>query len=233
NDPIDVVGTDPGDRKYFATAIQLQAKDNTKGMVKYLSIGVTDIEAGGQFFAISGADHNADKIDEAQEPVASAKMGVHNAWFELAIPRQMDAGELTGTFNLVFADRLPNLRYTLFDADGNVLAQAKVEGLQEAEVTTSVVQLQENVNSLLENIQLFPNPADTRSALSYDLAKAQPLRIELRHVDGRLIQILQDEQMPKGQHRLDLQTSELAPGNYLIRMVGAEVLETRQLVIVR
>jgi len=186
-----------------------------------------------EFFAISGPVHPADSLPSDLEPVASAKMGTRNAFFELKQAEKFGADQTSGQFNLVFKNTVPKLRYTLFDEAGNVISKNEVNGLLENEVTTSLVQIDPEKEGLIQNITLAPNPADANTMLKYQLQNQQEMRIELVDVEGRFIQLIQDQRMGAGTHEVQLLTNKLPPGNYLLRFMADGVFETMQLVIVR
>jgi len=234
DEPVIVDGETPITDKLLATGVRLEASAEMKRAVKYIAVGMMEEENNdSEFFAISGAVHSADSLPSYLEPVASAKMGARNAFFELKQAKLFGANETSGQFNMVFKNTVPKLRYTLFDEDGNVISKKEVNGLLENEVTTSLVQIDPDKEGLIQNITLAPNPADASTSLQYQLQNQKELRIELVDVEGRFIQLIQDQRMGAGSHEVQLLTNKLSPGNYLLRFMADGVLETMQLVIVR
>ncbi|MGD8395387.1 MAG: aminotransferase class I/II-fold pyridoxal phosphate-dependent enzyme [Candidatus Eiseniibacteriota bacterium] len=84
----------------------------------------------------------------------------------------------------------------------------------------------------------LPNPFRHTTALSFTLATAAAVRLELYDVRGRLVRVLADGWRDAGRHALawdgtDVQGRAVPSGSYFCRLAAAGVNETRRLILVR
>lgn len=78
---------------------------------------------------------------------------------------------------------------------------------------------------------LYPNPTTATSQLSYDVAKAGPVTVEL--LDGRgnaLRTVAQDAKQDKGAHTLPVDVADLPRGTYFFKITTRAGSETRRFV---
>lgn len=81
---------------------------------------------------------------------------------------------------------------------------------------------------------VFPNPMRDRGAFSLSLAREQRIRIELFDVIGRRTQVLHDGTLTAGStHRFTIESTDMPPGVYMLRVQGDLVFETRKLLKIR
>ncbi len=64
----------------------------------------------------------------------------------------------------------------------------------------------------------YPNPFNPSTTITYDMAQAGPVRIEVLDLLGRSVAILSNGNQPAGTHTLQWNASRLGSGMYLIRM---------------
>lgn len=77
-----------------------------------------------------------------------------------------------------------------------------------------------------------PNPAANRTALRLEVREAQAVRAELVDVTGRTVAVLHDGDVAAGRPlRLDVDAGALAPGVYVVRVVGASFAAAERLVV--
>src|SRR5690606_18579769 len=82
--------------------------------------------------------------------------------------------------------------------------------------------------------QPAPNPSAGRSALTLEVAQAQPVRVAVYDALGREVAVLHDGTLAAGQqHRLDLDASALPSGVYVVRVVGQHFTDTRMVSVAR
>jgi hypothetical protein len=67
-------------------------------------------------------------------------------------------------------------------------------------------------------LQVFPNPFNMNTTLSFSVPRAAQLRLDLFDIQGRLQQTLTDELYPAGYHELLLASDKLASGVYFVRL---------------
>jgi hypothetical protein len=81
-----------------------------------------------------------------------------------------------------------------------------------------------------DRLHAFPNPFSSELNLEFEMKETSSVSVEIFDVSGKLVQRLDDTEMNKGQHRLNLNTSSLKAGVYFIRLqAGQERISIRQL----
>lgn len=90
---------------------------------------------------------------------------------------------------------------------------------------TSLIESIEDINSGLQHIALFPNPAHLETQLVYTLTQAMEVRIELLDMYGRRLQALNDSYEAKGVHSLNIPTQNISSGFYFIS-INADNINT-------
>ncbi|MEM7371373.1 MAG: T9SS type A sorting domain-containing protein [Bacteroidota bacterium] len=70
---------------------------------------------------------------------------------------------------------------------------------------------------LLEDFQLFPNPARDAVQVSFQMQERHPLEIQLLNGQGQLVYVRKIRH-PLGQHDMTIQTSDLPAGLYVLRI---------------
>ena len=87
--------------------------------------------------------------------------------------------------------------------------------------------------SSFELKQSYPNPARSRTTISFTLRDPGDVSLRVFDVAGRLVATVVDRPLPSGEHRYDWTTGDLASGVYHYRLqVGGES-STRRLVVLR
>ena len=113
---------------------------------------------------------------------------------------------------------------TTRDLAGNESAVASVEN--------TVVDV-ETPGPRVLSLRVAPNPFNPATTIFYQLPHAGPTRLAIFDARGRLVDTLLDGvEMPAGEHRL-LYRSELASGNYLLRVDNGGKTQTVKLSLVR
>ncbi len=78
---------------------------------------------------------------------------------------------------------------------------------------------------------LFPNPLRSKTTLSYHLAEAARVTLNVYDVTGRQVATLVDGTRPEGQHTVPWNPIGLAPGVYLCRMQVGDAVRTQRLTV--
>jgi len=81
-------------------------------------------------------------------------------------------------------------------------------------------------------LQLFPNPADSRTLVLFSVPEAGKVTIELMDVLGNLIQVAADRVYSAGTHRETISLEGLPAGPYMVRVSGS-LNRTTRLIIAR
>ena len=87
-------------------------------------------------------------------------------------------------------------------------------------------------------LRAFPNPFRASTELSFDLARAGNVRFSIYDTAGRLVRVLESQQMGPGRHSTfwngrDASGRSVARGVYYGRLESGAVTETRKLIYVR
>ena len=95
--------------------------------------------------------------------------------------------------------------------------------------TTSGVGIREQ--SSIAQINVYPNPAKEFAVVSVEMESSAQVEISIYDIEGKQVYINQSTGLDSGKHDLKINTSEFAPGNYIIRLkVGSEILNEKLIV---
>jgi hypothetical protein len=81
--------------------------------------------------------------------------------------------------------------------------------------------------------QNYPNPFNPSTVISYHLASATHVRLDVFDLMGRHIATLVDAHQPEGTHRLLFQAEGLSSGVYLYRLQTPDAIFTRTMMLIR
>jgi len=121
---------------------------------------------------------------------------------------------------------------TYFDAEGNILSTRKFANYISGDISTSAVDVKNNGADFTQ-MSVYPNPAKDQATLTYALGKTRNLVIDLYDMQGKWIQNLSQGQQGEGFHKLNVNTSNLPAGMYLIRLLSEGVVQTQRLSVVK
>ncbi|MEI6684219.1 MAG: YCF48-related protein [Bacteroidota bacterium] len=80
-------------------------------------------------------------------------------------------------------------------------------------------------------LNTFPNPSPGRVMISYELPECSEVNLQLLDVMGRRIRMNSEPNQQKGIHKIELDTSALKPGVYLVWLKAASRVEARKVVV--
>jgi hypothetical protein len=80
--------------------------------------------------------------------------------------------------------------------------------------TTSI----EEAVASIQNLQLFPNPSNQSTTLLFTLKQHSPVTISLFDVTGKKVLDIADEEMQKGNQKININTSILSAGVYICKI---------------
>jgi PKD repeat protein len=69
------------------------------------------------------------------------------------------------------------------------------------------------------NFNVYPNPFNNETTISYELSKKTHIRIDVVNMLGKSISVLTDDILPAGKHEVTLNAEKLVPGTYIIRII--------------
>lgn len=127
--------------------------------------------------------------------------------------------------------------------DSVVIAFAIVAGENKADIILNAKAAQAKYDVVTSNmalagiiandVQLYPNPANTNAQVSIDLAKQGLVKVEMYSIKGDLLSTVVNETMTKGLHIITIQTSTLAQGAYYCKIITGEQIQVKKLSVVR
>ena len=74
---------------------------------------------------------------------------------------------------------------------------------------------------------LYPNPAQTETTVAFELGRPSPVVMEVVDILGRRVDVLLEQVLPAGPHRITWDMDDLPQGLYLLRMAVGEITKTR------
>lgn len=87
-------------------------------------------------------------------------------------------------------------------------------------------------NGLSSDFQLIPNPADQSTRVNYQLVGEQDVFVAAYDLKGQMLHVLvNNQQMPAGEYYADWNTSQLAAGTYIIKVVIDDETSVSRLVV--
>jgi len=89
------------------------------------------------------------------------------------------------------------------------------------------------INSSLNKVSLYPNPARENTSLSYSLANASQVNISIYSVDGRCVSNVFNGEQSMGTHNLNIAVSNLQAGIYLLKIEANGAQTIKKLVVVK
>jgi hypothetical protein len=75
-----------------------------------------------------------------------------------------------------------------------------------------------SLSPVAEDFSLFPNPAISKTNISFTLTESQPVAMFLQNISGQVVRELLNENLSAGNHEQEISLEGIAPGVYFIRM---------------
>ncbi len=144
------------------------------------------------------------------------------------------AADLDGYLHLVFQrDVEPGLSVRGDqDAAGSndyIYMKVSVDSLKSSGSVGSGIK---EVSSKLSDVSLYPNPASSYTSLSYSLKAKSSLKIEVKNVLGKTIEIIAPEKtVMAGTYCNEINTSKYASGVYFVNVISNNRISTEKLVV--
>lgn len=80
--------------------------------------------------------------------------------------------------------------------------------------------------------QNYPNPANSETCIRFSLARTAHVCLSIYNINGKLVQILLDEQRGRGVHTVHWQSENVSSGVYYYRLKVAGFTKTKKLIVV-
>lgn len=87
--------------------------------------------------------------------------------------------------------------------------------------------------SAVNDLSVFPNPANTEVKISFSLVKTSDVTIDVMDLTGRLVTNVMNEKAQNGTITKSINTASISEGNYLVRITTNGVSTQQKLSIVR
>jgi hypothetical protein len=101
--------------------------------------------------------------------------------------------------------------------------------LKPSNQTTGVSQTGE----LLAEVKVYPNPANNFTKVEFNLKEDQQLKVQLIDISGRVVKTVKDEKASKGYHFVEINTSDVSSGMYIIRMETGQAIANYRLSVIK
>ncbi|MBL7980553.1 MAG: T9SS type A sorting domain-containing protein [Flavobacteriales bacterium] len=95
------------------------------------------------------------------------------------------------------------------------------------------VGINETSNAGANDLLVFPVPVKDQATVVFDLAQSGPVSFELLDLSGRALLTEERGYLPQGQHRTELNTSNVLPGTYVLCIRTVSHILTRTIVVSR
>jgi hypothetical protein len=83
------------------------------------------------------------------------------------------------------------------------------------------------------SLETYPNPANDRISISYDISNAAPVTLEIYDILGRKVETLIDEYQSAGSYAVTWDASYIASGIYFYRFQAGEYSVTKRMTIIK
>ncbi len=130
-------------------------------------------------------------------------------------------------------------RFIADDQPAGSLIEAAVDDITVSIVRQTSTPVAESPGTVVSGLGMFqPNPVGSTSVLSYRVAAAGPVRIDLYDVAGRRVRTLVQEPMGAGEHTVNFTPVDhagrrIAAGVYFVRLQTPDVTQIRQVTVIR
>ncbi len=223
-------------KKLYAVSLKPEISTKEDVLIKYVSFGEENEQAREEdegrteIFAAGISGGSCDNSDGAVN-LSATWTGRRNAFFELACPFDPKKPDQTPAFNLVFSGKQPEIGCTMFDTEGNEIFSGKIEMSLNDTVTSASINPLYGEGSMLELINLYPNPANSSFKITYATAERGDVEIRLVNQLGQVLRIERPTPGFAGVHTLDMNTNGIAAGMYHVQLISGERMKTRKVVI--
>jgi len=101
--------------------------------------------------------------------------------------------------------------------------------LMQPDIPVKLSPIQEEIAT--STLSISPNPASTMATLSYGIPSARKVRIELRDEQGRLVQVIENQNLDAGEYQKTLSTAALSSRLYLVSLWDGVELISEKLIV--
>lgn len=87
-----------------------------------------------------------------------------------------------------------------------------------------------SIEDFKTNLFPYPNPTSASTSLSFELANASDVTIQVYNLSGRLVKTITKKHMSQGSQVVDIDGADLGSGTYVVKMVAGKQLATTKFV---
>jgi hypothetical protein len=90
------------------------------------------------------------------------------------------------------------------------------------QISNELTKLEELGNKVIIEYSLgqnYPNPSSDKTWIPFSLKEKGNIELQLLNLNGQLLTIILDKELPAGNYRIDLKTNTLVEGIYIYQMV--------------
>src|SRR5690606_18259121 len=111
--------------------------------------------------------------------------------------------------------------------------QDHFKGIKFFETTHEVLEVEDETDEISGNWlgQNFPNPAQNTTIIPFRIEQANPVEIQLYNVQGKLIRTITNQNYPAGEHRVEINTSEIPSGIYFYQLKSPGFVKSLKLIV--
>ncbi len=131
------------------------------------------------------------------------------------------------------SDGLPGTAVGLLAADTQVLIAGTSEGIWRRAISHVTSAAHDQMPSAFSLAQNFPNPFNPATTISYDLPVSALVRLTVFDLLGRVVEVLEKGEKPRGHHELKFEAGGIASGVYYYRLEAGRYTSTKKLMVLR
>lgn len=140
---------------------------------------------------------------------------------------------LSGILSQVTDSEYVDLKIELTDSTGNTMVQTWHPAFF---VIKSGVGISETTLQNKANLNIYPNPVNNSSIISFTLPGSSNVKLSVYNISGQLINPLLDKKMDKGNHQINWTATDnsgkrLNSGIYLLKLETGNTVETTKVVV--
>jgi hypothetical protein len=83
----------------------------------------------------------------------------------------------------------------------------------------------------IELHQNVPNPTNGSTTIRFELLQSRNVAVEIRDLQGRLIDLMEQGQLPAGLHQMEYNVAKLGGGIYTYTLVADGIRLTKKMVV--
>jgi len=117
--------------------------------------------------------------------------------------------------------------YKLYDNYGDLISQGTENiGFKKSDALKVSISVDINETALLQNIQVFPNPANDNLNIQLNLNDNADIKVQILNMYGEVVETAASGTLAAGTHTYSVQTSTLASGMYFVQVSGNNMNNT-------